>query len=251
MQEERFQYILKELDRKGQVQVALLAGRLKVSEVTVRSDLAVLASRGMLERVHGGAVKKADYQYKSRTKDTVYRNTSRKIAIAREAMKMVEPGMTLLIDDSSTCLYLVRLLRDTPAAHCVVITNSVYAVMELLEADHVNVRLLGGEVSKNLGATYNFDDHGRELHADICFIGANGVSVDKGATVIDYPQREAKQFLLSGADRKVLLADSSKFDRSYASVVAPIQAFDLIITDCGLPCELAETYGLSADLILA
>ncbi|MEV4356144.1 substrate-binding domain-containing protein [Nonomuraea sp. NPDC049625] len=54
--EERHGAILQELSRKGSVKVADLAARLGVSAVTIRHDVRELAGRGLLVRVHGGAV---------------------------------------------------------------------------------------------------------------------------------------------------------------------------------------------------
>jgi DNA-binding LacI/PurR family transcriptional regulator len=54
--EERHGAILRELSRKGSVKVADLAASLGVSSVTIRHDVRELAGRGLLVRVHGGAV---------------------------------------------------------------------------------------------------------------------------------------------------------------------------------------------------
>ncbi|WP_433431399.1 substrate-binding domain-containing protein [Nonomuraea sp. CA-141351] len=58
--EERHGAILQELSRKGSVKVADLAAVLGVSAVTVRHDVRELAGRGLLVRVHGGAVSVPD-----------------------------------------------------------------------------------------------------------------------------------------------------------------------------------------------
>ncbi|GLW05186.1 LacI family transcriptional regulator [Microtetraspora sp. NBRC 13810] len=54
--EERHEAILRELSRKGSVRVADLAASLGVSAVTIRHDVRELAGRGLLTRVHGGAL---------------------------------------------------------------------------------------------------------------------------------------------------------------------------------------------------
>lgn len=52
----RHQFIIDELNARGQVQAVALAERLGVTHETVRRDLTLLQERGLLRRVHGGAV---------------------------------------------------------------------------------------------------------------------------------------------------------------------------------------------------
>jgi len=54
--EERRRRILEELKRRGAVRTLELARFFSVSPMTIRNDLAVLARRGLVERVHGGAM---------------------------------------------------------------------------------------------------------------------------------------------------------------------------------------------------
>jgi DeoR family transcriptional regulator of aga operon len=54
--ERRAQLILQQLLRAGEISVATIAKRLKVSPATIRRDLAELERRGLLRRSHGGAV---------------------------------------------------------------------------------------------------------------------------------------------------------------------------------------------------
>ena len=231
MQEDRFRYILHELDEKGEVQVSLLAKKLNLTEMTVRSDLNNLAKNGMLKRIHGGAVKKGDYQYKDKTQDMVYYNSVSKMTIAKMAYELLAPGMTLYVDDSSTCLYLIKLIRKSPDMKCRVITNSIYVVMELLEAEHTSVYLLGGEVTKNLGSTSVEEEKTDVLNADFCFIGANGLSAKEGVSVMGYPQKRAKQIMMRNSKKKILLVDSQKFGKVFPTTIAELKDFDAIYTD--------------------
>ena len=53
---ERKQKILEILQRDGRVKVTDLSALFEISEVSIRMDLADLEAKGMLSRVHGGAV---------------------------------------------------------------------------------------------------------------------------------------------------------------------------------------------------
>ncbi|MFD5225951.1 substrate-binding domain-containing protein [Microbacterium sp. NPDC058342] len=54
---QRHSQILREIDIRGGVSAAEFAARVGASGMTIRRDLALLESQGLVERVHGGAVK--------------------------------------------------------------------------------------------------------------------------------------------------------------------------------------------------
>ncbi len=54
--EQRHQLVCDAVQATGRVRVGDLASRLQVSEMTIRRDLEELEGRGVLTRVHGGAV---------------------------------------------------------------------------------------------------------------------------------------------------------------------------------------------------
>jgi DNA-binding LacI/PurR family transcriptional regulator len=54
--EQRRERILREIVMRGRLEVADFARRTELSGMTIRRDLAVLAERGLIRRVHGGAV---------------------------------------------------------------------------------------------------------------------------------------------------------------------------------------------------
>lgn len=233
MKKDRFSFILKILDEEGSVHVAQLAKKLNVSEVTIRSDLNILGMQGLLNRVHGGAKKAGDNLYKGNVQETVYRYAANKMAIAKAAYSLLEDGSTILVDDSSTCLYLIKQIKKNKEKSMYIYTNSVYVVIELLETKHVSIHILGGEISRNLGSTSGRAGMAelQEIHTDYCFLGANGVSADKGVSIIGYSQMKTKQAMMEAAGRSILLADSHKFGLDFTSVVAPVQKFDTVITD--------------------
>ncbi|WP_223163191.1 DeoR family transcriptional regulator [Roseivivax sediminis] len=53
---DRYNEIMATLRHQGSLTIAELTGLLKVSDETVRRDVKVLQSRGLLERVHGAVL---------------------------------------------------------------------------------------------------------------------------------------------------------------------------------------------------
>ena len=96
--------ILKILGENDRTSVNTLAGRLQVSSVTIRQDLNLLESEGLLKRIHGGAVLKDADDLGSR----LGINYERKLRIARKVATRVHEGETVLIESGSVNALLAR-----------------------------------------------------------------------------------------------------------------------------------------------
>ena len=101
--------ILEEARRTGAVRVSDLVTRLGVSDMTVRRDLDVLAGRGLVEKVYGGATsvvgKSTDepgFEAKS------VRQRAQKEAIAELAASLVRPGTAIGLSAGTTTAELAR-----------------------------------------------------------------------------------------------------------------------------------------------
>jgi Transcriptional regulators of sugar metabolism len=122
--QQRQQAILERVRRDGGVRVADLVRELGVSDMTIRRDLEVLAERGLVEKVHGGATisgsaatREPGFAAKS------VRQQAEKEAIARHAARMVRPGTAIALSAGTTTWALAHHLVDV--ADLTVITNSV------------------------------------------------------------------------------------------------------------------------------
>src|SRR5919197_5094435 len=89
------------------VRVADLSERFGISEVTVRSDLDVLASRGQVHRIRGGAIPRT--LEKERTfEESATSFAEEKVAIGRAAAELVRDAEALLIDVGTTTAVAAR-----------------------------------------------------------------------------------------------------------------------------------------------
>ena len=93
--------IMRSLGLHGSCSVTGLAGQLAVSDETIRRDIKIMANKGLVERVHGGAVlpdlfREPDFQRR------LNRNAEAKKAIARAAAAQVRDGDSLMLDTGST-----------------------------------------------------------------------------------------------------------------------------------------------------
>ncbi len=232
----RKHHISQALDAAGSVSVSDLAESLGVSRETIRRDLKLLASEGRASLVHGGAARAAaEPSLASRAAV----NAGGKAAIGREAAKLVEDGMVVLIDSGSTTFGLGAALTSLGAL--TVLTNSLPIALLLCRSPGIKVIMLGGEIDANDEAAFGIDTLTALAHfrVDISFIGAGGISPEGELT--DYTRLAAEQrHLMMKAARKVyVLADHSKFERATPIRIAPVPQIAGLIVDKPPPASIA------------
>ena len=76
--EERKQKIAELLNREGSVKAAALSRLFGISEVTVRKDLADMEHKGLLSRIHGGAISSYKPYYSMNLNQRMTANQSEK-----------------------------------------------------------------------------------------------------------------------------------------------------------------------------
>ena len=229
---EREQLILAALG-KGVQTIAELAAELQVSEATVRRDLVHLDSRGLIRRVHGGALppqSRTDEPY-FHEKTTLH--AAGKEAIAAAALELIHDGDAIFLDGGSTVLALVRKLSERK--NLTILTNSLMAAAELMESPH-RLILLGGEFrprSRTLVGALT-QPVAESLYMDIAFLGTIGLCPD-GLFTTDPGEAFTKETVIRRAGKVVLLADGSKFGRKSLVRSGRLEDLDAIVTDGNVP----------------
>ncbi|MBY5357466.1 DeoR/GlpR transcriptional regulator [Rhizobium leguminosarum] len=240
--------ILETLARKGAVSVSDVASQLAVSEMTVRRDLIELEKDGRLVRTHGGAVRsgKAFEPIASETVDReeptfesrLTRNAAAKRTIAMAAAGVAAGARTLALDVGTTTYLLSGLLLNQP--HTKIFTNSVRNAMQLGtgfgEVYLPGGRMRGEEMAiSSQSAVSQFE----ELWFDIAFVGVSGITA-QGIYDYSFEDTDMKRVYLRRATQKVVLCDSTKFKRMSLVHIAPLQQFDMLITNAMPPADLAD-----------
>lgn len=220
------------LATRGFVRVADLADELEVSEVTIRSDLSAMERDGRLVRVHGGAMPAGRESTLERSAD---RAAAAKAAIGREAAALVRSGDSVFLDVGSTALAVAEALLERTDLHDVVLVTNGLTIALALESGipRWTVVVSGGTLrplQHSLVAPFAAPLLGA-LRIDLAFIGCNGVDAAAGATNVNLPEAEVKRDVLAHAARSILVADASKLGRIEVGVIAPLAAFDRLITD--------------------
>lgn len=254
---ERRRHIADSLAATGRVTVAALASGLDVSAETIRRDLSILETEGVLERTHGGAVPAVPG---GRVEQTLAarraENVSAKSAIGRAALGLLPAaGGTVLLDSGSTTAFLVEALAEGPLATCglTFITNSVPLADALHRAGTDSLHALGGVARGLTGACVGASTLQAlaAIRTDVVFLGANGLDAERGLSTQDSEEAAVKSAMCRSARRVVLLADSSKFDRDYLVSFARLDQIDVLITDVqptGALAAALDTHGIEVLL---
>lgn len=224
----------------GTVRVTELAPLLGVSEMTIRRDIDVLASDGLLERVHGGAkLPGALSTDEPGFERKLARQEREKEAIAREALTLVEPGAAIGLSAGTTTWRLAQLLSTMPGL--TVATNSVQIASVLYPhgsdgGGSTHVILTGGERTPSDALVGPIAISAlRQLHLDTLFLGVHGMDERVGFTTPNMLEAETNRAFVGTARRVVVLADHTKWGTVGMSTIAQLSDATVVISDDQLP----------------
>ena len=247
---ERRREIISRLTLDGKVIVSELAKDFGVTEETIRRDLEKLDRDGIASKTYGGAVSKRssglDLPYSVR--EGV--NVEEKQAIADCIAELIEDGERLMVDSSSTALYVIKRIKDKK--NLTIITNSVKILLELADKQDWTVLSTGGVLKKGaLSLTGSSAEKMiRSYHVDTAICSCKGLDITLGVTDSNENDSLIKQAMIASAERRILAVDSEKFDRKSFVKVCEVSDIDVIATDC-YPDEKWIKYCEDADIRLA
>ncbi|XDA98965.1 DeoR/GlpR family DNA-binding transcription regulator [Sulfitobacter sp. LCG007] len=229
MQSRRQASILRLLQDTGAQSIAALADRLGVSSETVRRDIRALAETGEVQRVHGGA-SLPETQGEAPFRRRMRANAAGKQAIAQRLAATVRNGDSLMLDTGTTTSFVARAL--TGHSRLTVITNSTDVARILSSGGGNRVLLAGGQLRPDSGAVL-----GEEATAFIQRHAAHIAVISAGALmageVMDFDPSEAglARAMLSRCDRRVLVTDTTKFEKRGLVTVCRYDELHEIVTD--------------------
>lgn len=246
---ERQEQIYALLQKRRFASVKDLAEALAVSEMTIRRDLAALGSRGLVERVFGGAQVLEQSGREQGYTQRLHQHQPAKELIARRARQRVFEGDTVALDASTTAVYLARELKGR---NITVVTNSLL-VAEAVADSNTQLIVLGGlfrPVARSLVGPMT-EANLQGLHVDKTFFSAKGVTLKAGFTDSQMTEVAVKRLLIQAAAQKIALVDGSKFGHTALHTVVPLAAVDLLISDTRLPEDVQaelETSGTAWEV---
>ena len=228
---ERKQKILELLNQNGKVRVNELSALFDISDVTIRIDLADLEAKGLLSRVHGGAVSSYKTYYNMDMQQRLTANQTHKQAISARIVEMIDNNDTIMLNAGTTTLTFFRQLP--PKINLCIVTNSIAIAQEAGQNPNFNVVLLGGFINAKYQFTYGEDAilQLKKYHADKLILSVDGITPTNGLTTFYNQEVELARVMLSRAATKIIAADSTKLGRTAFAKIADLEVADYIITN--------------------
>ncbi len=230
--DERHGWILDQLAVSGKVLTNDAAAALDVSVDSVRRDLRTLHDRGLLRRVHGGAVRL------SRLPNSFLGRSTQDDGAARLAAMIVDrfrAGQVIGLDAGSTCVAVAATIPQTLAV--TIVTNSPAAAVALAGHTHADVVLLGGVVDLNWMATVGPDtvDAWRNYRLDLAVVGVCGFDTTHGASTNSHAEVATKRALMAAAGETIVPVNREKVGTAAPFVICAADEIDTLIVEPGKP----------------
>ena len=228
---ERQDEIIQIIKERKSVTVNELAGELFVSPATIRRDLSAMEKAGTIRRSHGGAILVGSSSDESSILMREQENVPEKKEIAAIAVRFVKNNSSLYLDSSSTVGKIVPLLKRF--SFISIVTNGLKNALLLSETTNARIYVTCGMIQSQSNSILGADtvEYCRKLHTDVAFISCNGIDVTNGITEASIEQAKVKQTMLNNSAVKVLMADSSKFGKTYMAKTADFAEVDYLVTD--------------------
>lgn len=229
----RRQAILDQLNREGIVQVAQLSQWLGTTQATIRNDLDALAAEGRLDRIQGGAVRRA--QPSDNWSGIPAPVGQGRRAIAEAVLSYIHDGDTLFINSGMTTMAVAEVLSLRKNLN--IVTNSLAVANYLAHQADMRLILLGGELNANYGFTYGGDalEQLGRYQPQWSILSVDGVHPEHGITTYHADEAMIDRTMIARAQKTIIVADHRKIGRVGFSHICGVDAGQTLVTDSG--CE--------------
>lgn len=248
---QRHQQILALIAERGVISINELTERLGVSHMTIRRDVQKLEEQGALLSVSGGVRSTERLAAEPSHLDKTAMFSEEKMLIGQAALQHIPRNSTLYLDAGTTTLALARELagRDD----LLVVTNDFVIASFIIESTQCRMIHTGGSLCREnrscVGAAAARAL--QNLSVDIAFISASCWG-QRGIFTPDEEKVVVKRAVALASSKRILLSDSSKYNKIATFLALPLEQFDTVITDNKLPDSAQQSLSSKAlELIIA
>ncbi|MBE7722358.1 MAG: DeoR/GlpR transcriptional regulator [Lacrimispora celerecrescens] len=239
---QREEEILEILKLNNYATVDYLAEKLFISPSSIRRDLSNLESKGYVRRSYGGVTLISQPATIAPFSFRRQENRKEKMAIVKNAVKLITPDSSIFIDSSTTALNFAFLLN--PSLNTTVYTNNMQLAHHLA-SKHIKTYAAGGLVSDfdNVVTTGSYTLGMLEnIYVDQMFFTCTALS--PGGQIMDVNEEETvvRKFMLARAQKRVFLCIKERFGQFSQHMAATLDDVEYVVSDEKLPDEFTEKF---------
>jgi DeoR/GlpR family transcriptional regulator of sugar metabolism len=201
-----------------------------VSLMTIHRDLSHLEGQGFLEKIRGGARCASNHSGEPAFAARDIVNRAAKQITGNKALAFLRGHVSIFIDAGTTMMAFARQIPDIKSN---IHTTSPNIALELATRPLITISLCGGTLNKSnltLSGDAAFESLSN-VNIDIAFIAAAGYSESAGFTCGVESEARIKKLMVEKSRTRVMMLDSSKFEKILPYTFANISDFDYVITD--------------------
>lgn len=248
----RREQILQHVTAARTLEVKELAELVGVSAGTLYRDLSALSDKGMVRVDRGVVVAPTSMDLQTNATFRLGYDRDRKRTLALAALTEVGRPRSILMDDSTSAIPLVRAIAEAGSDYgtTMLVTNFLGAADELVDLN-LEIHLLPGRLEPRLGAVFGPATlaAARRWHTEVAILSAP--AINDGQMMHLLAESDAiKAAMAEQAERVVLLADSSKFGRTAPHLTFAADRVDLLVTDTGVAAEQLAPFHAAGTTVL-
>jgi DeoR/GlpR family transcriptional regulator of sugar metabolism len=239
--EKRRNLVLDAVKQRGFITLTDLAEEIGVSESTVRRDLDHWQRRGVLKRIHGGAMFTEDGTILPAFEARSASQIEEKRVIARAAATRIRDGDAVLLDGGTTTYELARLLVGRPMQ---IVTNSLPIANLFANSRETDLVILGGYIYPTTGVALGpltirmlEDVHVQQTILSVA--GITGKGLFNGNPLLVETERQ----MMRCGDEVVVLVDHTKIGRQSLAFLCELGDVDTLIVDSDLTSQQKQLLG--------
>ena len=241
---ERQQEIVRIIEERGRARVTELAAHFGVSAVTIRKDLTILEGDRLVLRAHGGAISPRGSRPELAFDIRERLQGSEKFRLAATAAARVEDGESIVLDASTTAMYVARRLKARGVWHgLTVVTNSIRIASELAGHAGITVLMLGGRVRWEAMSVVGPLGDGvfRRVNVQKAFLGAAGFTIESGLSDAMEEEAQIKRSMVAAAREVYAVVDHTKWGRAASATFCRTDRLTGVFTDVEAPPDMVAT----------
>ncbi len=235
----RMNKILEILKNSNGASLKQIAQMLDISEMTVRRDLQALSKDNLITLIKGVAIfnQNSNVSFLTREYDLNIEHivhVTEKQRIGQAAASFLEPDDVIIIDSGTTTEQLAKYIPYN--INLTVACYSMNTLTTVSKKSNCKIIFAGGYYHENTQMFHSPESVSliSRTCANKAFISAAGINRNFYVTSIEQYEIETKKAAIKSSQEKILLVDSTKFDKICPAMFGELSSFNKIITDTNL-----------------